>query len=240
MRIKNLMQKLIVLLFVILTGQLSAQLNPEKLKIGAIGGYAFYNQNDLKFINQETLNQLPFDAEIVDNFKPSFYFGAYIQYETLKRFYIGPAYEYHDTGSRLGARDYSGIFSFDQYVHKHQIGLKTDYSLTPPSNRIGLDAEMNAGVNFTNWKMDSNLEIGDDGEYSEQEIDKFRGFSWYVSPALNFSYRIFSQVFLTGNAAYSFELHKKYHYKNNKSLKVVKTPAWSGFKLSLGIEFHFK
>ena len=93
---------------ILFSWQLSAQLNPEKIKLGVMAGYAFYQQDDLKSVNREILSQLPFESQIIDNFDPVFFFGCYAQYELFSHFYIGPAYEYRYTGSRLGTKDYSG------------------------------------------------------------------------------------------------------------------------------------
>ncbi len=233
------MRKLVVLFFILLSVQLSAQLNPEKVKIGIQSGYAFYGQKDLNSINQDIINQLPFEARIIDDFKPVLFIGAYVQYDLFSRFSVGPAYEYHYTGSRVGVKDYSGIFSFDQYVHTHRVGLKADYCLIP-FGRVKFNIEMNAGASFTDWKMDSNLEIGDNGEYSEHQLDKLKGLSWYISPALKFKYRLIPKICFVGAVAYSFDLIKDYHYKENRDIEIVKFPDWSGISLSLGLEFKLK
>jgi hypothetical protein len=234
------MKKILVLIMVLLScWQLSAQFNPGRLKFGILGGYAFYSQNDLKSLNQIISDEIPFDTQIIDDFEPVFYFGGYVQYELFNQFYLGPAYEYHYTGSRLGARDYSGMFSFDQYVRTHQLGLKADYSLFS-MKRMFIAAELNLGANFTEWEMDSNLEIGENEEYSEQELEQLEGFSWYVSPTLKLGYRILSWVSLTGRVGYFFDVNQNYHYQNNKNIDVIKNPDWSGLKLSAGLEFQLR
>ncbi len=151
---------------ILFSWQLSAQLNPEKIKLGVMAGYAFYQQDDLKSVNREILSQLPFESQIIDNFDPVFFFGGYAQYELFSHFYIGPAYEYRYTGSRLGTKDYSGIYSFDQYVKAHQIGLKFDYSLVS-LKKIVFNVQLNGGAGFTDWKMDSNLEIGEEVQFRQ-------------------------------------------------------------------------
>jgi hypothetical protein len=231
------MKKAATFLLILLSWQLSAQLNPEKIKLGVTAGYAFYDQKDLKDINREIIAQLPFEARIIDNFEPVFYFGGYVQYELSNRFSLGPNYEYHYTGSRLGIKDYSGTYSFDQYVNAHQIGLKFNYSLMS-FQRFIFETQLGGGACFTDWRMDTNLEIGEDGEYPESQLEKLKGHSWYVSPGLNFGYRLISQVTLTGSATYSFDIARKYKYLKNKNVNVINSPDWSGFKLSVGIEFN--
>lgn len=233
------MRKIVVLTFILLSLKLSAQNQTEKIKIGIQSGYAFYGQEDLKLLNQNVIGQVPFVVKAIDDFDPVFYFGAYIQYGLFNRFYIGPSYEYHYTGSRLGAKDYSGVFSFDQYVHTHQLGLKVDYSFITKT-RTSFNIEMNVGPNFTDWKVISDLEIGDIGAYSDLQKDYFKGVSWHFSPALKIDYRLIPSIHLFGAVAYSFDLIKNYHYNKNIDAEVLKTPDWSGFKLSLGMEFNLK
>ena len=217
--------------------QLAAQTGQGKIKIGAISGYAFYSQEDLKSLNQIILNQLPFEAQIVDEFKPGFFFGAFTQYELFSRFYLGPNYEYYYAGSRLGAEDYSGLFYFDQYIKVHQLGLKIDYAVLP-LNRTVFNIEMNVGANFTDWLMDSYFEIRESGEYAEQ-MDKLKGLSWYFSPALIIELNMFKCVDLIGSIAYSFDLLKNYHYEGNRNTVFQMTPNWTGLKLSTGIVISF-
>lgn len=231
------MRKFALLLFVLLSWQLSAQVNPEKIKLGGIAGYAFYEQHDLKEVNREILAQLPFEARIIDNFEPVFYVGGYVQYELFNRFFLGPKYEYHYSGSRLGTKDYSGIYSFDQYINAHQVGLKFNYSFVS-FQRFIFESQLGGGACFTDWRLDTNLEVGEEGEYSEHQLEKFKGYSWYISPGLNFGYRLVSQVTLTGSASYSFDIAGKYKYLKNKNFDVVNSPDWSGFKVSVGIEFN--
>lgn len=231
------MKKSFILLFVLLSGQLLGQLKPEKIKIGLMAGYAFFQQDDLKSINHQIQSQLPFEAQIIDNFDPVFYFGGYAQYELFNHFYMGPVYEYRYTGSRLGTKDYSGRYSFDQYGKAHQIGLKFDYSLLY-MKQIVLNAQLSGGASFTDWKMDSNLEVGEDGDYSEHQVDKFKGHGWYVSPGISFGYRLIPQVTLIGSATYSFDIAQRYKYLMNTAVNVINNPDWSGIKLSLGIEFN--
>jgi hypothetical protein len=208
------MKKSIVLLLLLVlssTWKLPAQ-SINKLKFGALGGYAFYNQDDLKLLNQNLSGTLPFEVSIIDDFKPSFFWGGYAEYGLSNHFYLGPAYEYHYTGSRVGARDYSGTFSFDQFVHVHQFGIKSDY-LFLKVGKLSFDAELNGGVSLTDWKMDYNLKIGETEDYSEHQNDHLKGFGWYLTPAHKSGYQLTSRVSLTGTAAYSFDIKENYRYE---------------------------
>lgn len=231
------MKKIIVLLFILTSLQLSAQKNEERIKIGGGAGYSFFKQDDLKSINKNIITQLPFDANIIDDFGPSIFFGAYAMYSLKNRFHIGPAYEYHYSGSRLGIKDYSGTFSFDQYIHNHQIGLKVDYSLFLQP-KTAFKIELDAGANLTDWKMESKLIVGDN-DYSEQQQEHLKGLSWYVSPVLKNDFCLLPQLYLVGTIGYIFDLFKNYHLVGKNAVDVVETPNWSGLKMYLGFEFNF-
>lgn len=233
------MKNIFLLFFILSSIQLSAQFKLNKIKVGILSGYAFYGQEDLTSVNQSVIKSLPFEVSTINDFDPVFFFGAYSLYGVFGHFSLGPAYEYHYIGSRLGAKDYSGTFSYDQFVHTHQAGLKVDYSLITLSRTV-FNVEIYAGANFTYWKIISNLQLGNNGEYSEHYQNRFKGLSWNISPAFKIEHKLFSQVYLLGAVSYSYDLKKKYHNLQNMNLDVLKTPDWKGLKLSLGLEFNFK
>jgi len=230
------MRKIILLFLILLSIKLSAQFDPGKIKIGVQAGYTFFEQKDLRSVIMTIKEQLPFTTEIIDDFKPFFYFGVYSQYELLNRFSIGPAYEYHYGGSRLGAKDYSATFSYDQYINSHQVGLKLDYALSS-SIRAVFNFEITSGINISKWKTDMNLEVGDEGLFTEQQEMNYKGHSWNISPAVKFGYHVIPEICLFGALTYSFDLLKKYTSLEIENVTVVKNPDWRGLKLSVGLEF---
>ncbi len=230
------MKKTAVFLFLFFSLKLSAQLDSAKIFVGGVSGYAFYNQGDLKFINQSVSEQLPFEVSVVDNFKPVLYFGAYAQFNLGKHFLLGPFYEYHSTGSRLGRKDYSGMFYFDQYVNVNIIGLKMDYSVYN-YKKSALNLELNTGISLTDWQMKSVLVLGDDNNYDE-DIDNFKGHSIIISPAIKYLFLVLPHVYLAGGVTCSFDINRKYAYEKDKNADIVKTPNWSGLKLFLEIGIY--
>jgi hypothetical protein len=230
------MKILTILLFLILSLHLAAQMNPDKLKLGIISGYAFYQHDDLKTANWNVISQIPFDARVIDNFEPPIFFGGYVQYKLLRHLNLGPVYEYHYTGSRIGARDYSGLYSFDQYLNAHQIGLKIDYALVALKSLV-FNLQLNGGSSFTDWRMDSRLQFAGEEDYAEYKIEKFKGQSWYAAPGLNLEYEIYPRIILTGAASWFFDIAGKYKYLYNRNLDIVNYPDWSGMKLTAGIAF---
>lgn len=207
----------------------------QKIKIGVIGTYGTYSQSDIKDINQIMIDGFPFESKVVDDFEPGYIVGAYLQYCIAGRFSVGPSYHYRYTGSRLGRCDYSGTFSFDQYLHAHSAGVKSDLVFAD-FGKMNLTAQLDGGITLTSWEMETKLEVSG---LSEQEKEELNGVSWYVSPAVSVNYMFLENCILFVSAGYSFDIVQKYHYKEDKSLDINKNPNWSGLLLSIGLEFQW-
>lgn len=230
------MNKLLFLLLFLIPVLIDAQeVEVSKFRLGITGGWATFNQSDLIAINRETINNLPFDSKIIDEFEPNFNFGAYTQYRLFHRFWLGTEYHYYYTGSRLGQKDYSGVYSFDQYLKAHAVGLKFDF-LAAEINSLSLYYQLNAGGIITEWKMDYELNLS---EAVESEISKLKGLSWYAHPAIAVEFKVFQNFSVNGSVGYLFDVLKDYQYKANSEFKVVRKPDWSGLRLSLGVEYEF-
>jgi len=228
------MKKILLILFILNSVLVESQETISKLRFGIAGGFGTFNQSDLKSLNQTFSEQLPFDTKIIDEFEPNFNFGGYCQIKLFNRFWLGPDYHYYYTGSRLGQKDYSGVYSFDQYLHTHAIGVKMNYVISE-IDRLSFQAQLISGGGFSKWKMDSKLKIG---EESESQIDKLKGFSWYAMPSFAVNYKVVGNFSLVGSAGYSIDLIKKYKYEVNHDIQITTKPDWSGLRLSLGIEYE--
>ncbi len=230
------MKKIVAFLLILNAFQLVAQENIRRIKFGVTSGYNFYNPRDLKLLNQEIISQLPFDAKVIDDFKPGLSFGAFAQYELFKYFTVGPSIHYMYMGSRVGQRDYSGSFSFDQYLKSVGLGLKLDYFFIEIGH-TAVSVQMEAGWNISSWRMESNLDAGGSVENDWQNLS---GISWYTAPALCVDYEFMPNFSVLATAGYSFDIIKNYQYNDNPDLKLIRKPDWKGLRLSLGIEYTFK
>ena len=232
------MRKHVILLFLVLTIQVSAQ--ERSVRVGLSSGYDFFCQHKLKSLNKSVIQLMPFEVNTIDDFKPHFNFNVYTQYMLSEKLYLGPEYAYHYSGSRLGIKDYSGYFSYDQYLRVHQVGIKFNYKVIP-LKRSAINFEMSTGAGFSNWKTEYYLEIGENGEYSEEFENEYKGFSWYIIPAVQYQFHLSSRLSAAWTVSYSFDLMKKYniesHIGNKKTYTVDMTPCWSGFNLLLGIGY---
>lgn len=227
---RNLTLLLLLLFSLTASGQDSVM-----IKIGFFSGFDFYKQAGLSARNQYIINSEPFDVKIIDDFVPRPVIGSYFQYVLTKRFMMGPEYTYHYSGSRIGARDYSGIFSFDQYVKVHQIGLKVDYSVMI-RNHSSVKLEMSTGAGFTNYKIESGLQLGENLADAVKDAVSLKGISWYTRPALQYQFS-FRHLDLFGSICYSFEPLKKFTYTNNVIDKQL--PSCKGFNLIIGIDYAY-
>lgn len=215
----------------------SAQENRPKLKIGANAGYATYTFDNLKSANDAVINQLPFDAEVIDDFPARFYFGGYALLKIADWYSVGPAYEFHSTGSRVGAKDYSGSYHFDQILSSHQLGLENELLVTK-GLKPAVFIDVTGGVNFSAWKMEEELEV--DKEVISSDKSEFSAVKPFVKPAVKISYPAYSNIKITGSAGYLFDVGGKYHLSGNKDYKSIQKIPWSGFRISLGIEFNME
>jgi hypothetical protein len=231
-------QELIFIILIIFgiqgAAQESAQKSRPRLKIGGFGGYAFYSFENLENANKEVISQLPFDASVIDNFPAQTCFGGYVLIKIADWYSIGPAYEFHSTGSRLGAKDYSGSYRFDQTLSTHQLGIENEARISggiKPAVFINLAG----GVNFSSWKIEEELEVAE--EVLQNDNTEFVAIKPFVYPALKISYPGYKNLSMFGRAGYLFDLGGKYHLSGNKDYKSTQKIPWSGFRISIGLEF---
>ena len=204
------------------------------LKLGFTGGYGGYTFEKLEDINDAVISQLPFDAAVIDNFPSRFYFGGAALVRIAKWYWSGPSYQYHSTGSRVGAKDYSGSYHFDQILSAHQLGIENEIRISKSlKTRVFLD--ISGGVNFSTWKMEEVLAISDESEEDQSDYVAVKPF---VFPALKISYPVYKNFSVVAQAGYLFDLGGKYHISGNKDYKSALKIPWSGFRASVGIEYE--
>ena len=201
---------LIVILVLSFSG--SAQESRPKLKLGAFGGYATYSFENLKDMNKEVINQLPFDVAVIDNFPSRFYFGGHVLIRVASWYSVGPAYEFHSTGSRVGARDYSGSYHFDQILSTHQLGIENEIRIYGET-KTAVFLDLSGGVYFSTWKMEEVLNVGDENQEDKYEYVAIKPF---VYPVIKVSYPVYKDFSAFAKAGYLFDLGGKYHLSGNK------------------------
>ena len=230
---KQLFFLIIILVLVFTT---TAQESRPKLKLAAFGGFATYSFEKPEDINDEVINQLPFDVAVIDNFPSRFYFGGNVLIRLADWYSVGPAYEFHSTGSRVGAKDYSGSYHFDQILSTHQLGIENEVRISGKT-KTAVFLNLSGGVNFSGWKMEEILTVGEDKQEDKSEYSAIKPF---VYPSVKLTYPVYKEFLVFAKAGYLFDLGGKYHLSGNKDFQSTVKIPWSGFRVSLGLEFEIK
>ena len=229
---------LIFIFAFILPGITLGQTTFGKLGLSLFTGYASYKMDMLKEVNQYMEESLPFEVKTVNNFDPGFYFGATIQTGILHRVSLGLVFQYHTTGSRIGQKDYSGSYTFNQIANGYLAGIKPEISILD-SKSFNLSASVTSGLLFTGLKMSESLVLF---EIENNNSESLSALSVAIYPAINFSVPVTSKFIWFLSSGRMFDTGGKVHLSDNKDaiLKIneneVKT-GWSGWRISTGLKF---
>ncbi|NSW94173.1 MAG: hypothetical protein HPY62_05625 [Bacteroidales bacterium] len=209
--------------------------------IGLYGGLATFSMDNLKELNNQQTNSLPFDIVKVDNFNPGFYMGASFNYSLSDNYLIGIQYQYTTTGSRIGQKDYSGFYYFDQIASGHFIGIKPE-TVIERNSFFSVSLYLETGAIFTKLKMKEKLEVYD---IKQESSESFFAVSVPVSAGIKASIPIIDKLSGTVSCGYLYDTGSKLHLKGNKYAVVavneipVKT-GWTGFRINAGLTFKLK
>ncbi|MCG6191083.1 hypothetical protein [Maribellus maritimus] len=233
-----MMRQLLVFIMIIVFGvqgvaQNSVQKNSLKIKIGAYAGYAFYSFENLESLNEQVISQMPFEVTVMDDFPARLFFGGEILIEIADWYSVGPSYEFHSTGSRVGAKDYSGTYHFDQILSTHQLGIENELRILngiQPAVFINLAG----GVNLSSWKMEEELELAEEVQTDDNDFVAVKPF---VYPSLKLEYPVYQNIYVFGKAGYLFDVGGKYHLSGNKDYESTLKVPWSSFRISFGLRF---
>ncbi len=204
------------------------------LKLGFTGGFGGYSFEKLEDINGEVINQLPFDAAVIDNFPDRFYFGGTALIRIANWYWAGPSYQYHSTGSRVGAKDYSGSYHFDQILSAHQLGLENEIRISK-NMKPAVFLDVSGGVNFSSWKTEENLRVLHETDKDQTEYVAVKPF---VFPGLKISYPVYKNFSVAAQTGYLFDLGGNYHISGNNEYKSTLKIPWSGYRFSFSIEYN--
>jgi len=230
--------KITLTVFILLICQdlLRAQeLSKSNDSVGVTAGIGKYFQSDLKEINSSVSNLLNFEARLTDDFPPTFFWGVHLTYKVSPRFYFGPDYQFHTTGSRLGYKDYSGSYSFDQILSCNSIALKIENLLSRKAiTSFGLG--MTSGINLSSWKMIEKVTIGKQIESSLTRLFAVRPF---IYPSINLKHSIIDALAISIAAGYSIDLGGKYRIKSPYKSTSDLIAKWTGPRVELNIDYSF-
>lgn len=224
---------ILVLAFLFATAVFSQE-EKSLLKLGLTGGFGGYSYENLEDINDAVIEQMPFDAAVIDNFPDRFYFGGNALIQITKWYWAGPSYQFHSTGSRVGAKDYSGSYHFDQILSAHQLGLENEIRISK-SLKPAIFLKISGGVNFSTWKTEEVLEIS--GETNENHSE-YVAVKPFMFPSFKISYPVYKNFSVAAKAGYLFDLGGKYHLSGNKDYQSALKIPWSGYRFSIGVEYN--
>jgi hypothetical protein len=224
---------ILVLAFIFATAVYS-QDEKSLLKLGLTGGFGGYSFENLEDINDAVINQLPFDAAVIDNFPDRFYFGGVALMRIANWYWAGPSYQFHTTGSRVGVKDYSGSYHFDQILSAHQLGLENEIRISK-TMKPAVFLDISGGVNFSAWKTEEVLEISGEKDVDRSEYVAVKPF---VLPAFKISYPVYKNFTAAAQAGYLFDLGGKYHLSGHKDYQSALKIPWSGYRISIGIQYN--
>jgi hypothetical protein len=211
----------------------------SQVSFSAFGGFATYKMAQLKEFNEVIKETLPFDVGTVDNFKPGFYFGASAQAVPFSNLLFGLRYQFNTTGSRIGTKDYSGYYSFDQIVNGHLIGIEPGVIMTETA-KYRLTLTIMSGALFTNIKSKETLSISGEKEESSENLSAF---SIPVYPSLTLSIPVIDLISVCFSAGYLIDTGGKVHLKGNSNAvlmtgeNIVKT-GWNGLRINAGLKLN--
>jgi hypothetical protein len=206
------------------------------IKIGINGGGAWLFQNDLRKINRDTRNMLPFATQTINDFPPYFTYGGQIVVQLSGRLAIGTSYQYYTTGSRIGARDYSATYSFDQIISSHSPGLVAEIALARNPSYSAF-FELTGGLNLASWKMEEKLVAGEEKDSDQRKMSALRPF---IYPGFKVVYPLSKSLGVFFKAGYSADLGGKYSLDSYPGGKIDKWASFSGIRAMIGLDYIYQ
>jgi len=212
----------------------------SQVSFGVFGGLGTYRMDNLKEINRMQAKSLPIETIKVDNFNPGFYLGTSANLELSGNFVLGLSYQYNTTGSRIGQKDYSGYYAYDQIVNGHFIGIEPE-TIIGVNNFMTASVSMVTGVSFTNLEMRETISIS---EQKQVNSESFTAASVYLYPAVKLFIPAFKMISGTISLGYLYDTGGKVHLKGNKDAVIgindspVET-GWTGLRITAGLRFDF-
>lgn len=230
------MQRLFLVLLFLLSGHqtLLAQTTEkhDSIRYGITGGVAFFSESYLKQINTEAIENLPFNVQMINNFPSTICSGGYILIRLSSHISIGPSYQFYTTGSRLGAKDYSGSYSFDQIISAHSLGIQAEEMLMT----IGKSAiyfENILGIHLVYLTIEEKFKID---ETEKDDKEQFNALKPFIYPGLKFLFPLSSSLGIAVKAGYSLDLGG-FELGPKPNAKPATQVSFSGPRLTVAIEY---
>ncbi|MEI6885326.1 MAG: hypothetical protein WCO02_12610 [Bacteroidota bacterium] len=203
----------------------------QQLELMFAAGFASSSMYDLKDLNSQVKNNLPFQTDVVSNFPVTPQYGGIVAVHFGNVYKLGMLYAFNSTGSRLAAADYSGSYRFDDIVTSHSIGLMNGFTVFDKKG-FGLDLEITLGEVFTTVKISEDFNMGD---ISESTSEKFTSRGFFIEPRIEANYQ---WKLLKAGVYLGCYFNPGAKLANSSAQKASTTTNWSGirFGLLIGIQ----
>jgi len=196
----------------------------QNIKFGVQLGIGTYSMTKLKELNTSVLESLPFEAKIVSNYPPYFYYKPAFLF-SFYRMNIGLKATYYSTGSRISSKDYSGEYLFDSKVSCLAPGVYADFYLFRIFKDCRVAVFSEGGIIYSKIEFKESLIVDNEEIINKSFDDNFK--EYYVEPGLKFEFRVHPAIML--------ELNTSYFVQFTGEGLVSKGPDWRGLRLGLSV-----
>jgi len=202
-------------------------------------GLATFDMTLMKELNKDICSSLPFEAKIVSNFEPYFYWKPSVS--VLDDVWIyGLTYSFQSSGSRVSVGDYSGEYRMDLRVQSNNIGGFMGAKLVS-KKYFQTMARFEMGILYSKFSMAEHLELTD--YWNTYDHIDAKGVNMYAEPSVRFYVGI-KTIALFLNLGYQFQLDKEALYVGTKDYSLTDNHGrnlsvnWSGLRLGLGLSIR--
>ncbi len=218
-------------IMILLIMSVFSQANGQKVELIFTAGMASYSMRDLKTMNADLRDQLPFNSEVTDNFPMTLQFGGQFAVQMIKKYKLGVLYAFNSTGSRISSGDYSGSYLFDNVVNGHTIGILNGF-LVYDHKAFRIDFLANIGMVISSLKMKEELTVADT---TVSTSTHFRSAGIFLEPRAELSYQ---WKYLKAGFYLGYFINPMGRIRSEDGQELTSTINWSG--LRFGIEIGFR
>lgn len=218
----------------------SVQLSGQSLELGFGTGSGSYAMSELKIMNSNILEYSPFEAKLVEDFPPFFYYRPYMLVKG-KYLGIGLQYSYESTGSRISSIDYSAEYRFDMVIHSNSPGLYATFGL-PLFKNLSVGAYSAIGLIYSTLSIHEYLSAEDEPIFDNKY--KFKAKNTSIEGGLELRYKI-ACLGIKLNGGYLYHDQRGHFYQNldpstNPNINLLQShPNWNGYRFGISIFYTF-
>jgi hypothetical protein len=218
---------------------INAQTKLNRLNFSVYTGSASYTMDNLKSINSYNASILPFNLKTINNFNPGFYFGGSLQTRIFPDIFLVIFYQYHTTGSRIGQKDYSGYYTFDQIVNGNLVGIEPGINIVS-KEAFNISSSIQVGALFSTIEMNEDRVVLGVENQASQDLSAF---SIVISPSVKLSVPVFKSVDCFFSLGAMYDTGGTIHLPDKKDAVLVIDGAqvkteWSGWKIAIGLKIN--